>query len=100
MTNSDLAFDGTLAYAGNSRGFRVLDISEAENPVALSDFVCNGSQGDVSVYGGLLFRSVDTHQSSTACTSVNVTASTPGLTGTALTGPRPAYRARPRDRAG
>ncbi|WP_129668032.1 LVIVD repeat-containing protein [Phytoactinopolyspora endophytica] len=79
VTNSDLAFDGKLTYAGNSAGFRILNTSAPANPKVLADFSCNGSQGDVSVYGGLLFRSVDTPQSSTDCASENVTASTPGM---------------------
>lgn len=79
VVSSDLAFDGQIAYAGDSGGFRVFDISEPENPTVLADVACNGSQGDVSTFGGLLFRSVDTPQSSTACNSVNVTASTPGM---------------------
>jgi hypothetical protein len=77
-TQSDLAFDGKLAYAGNYVGFRVLDVSDPEAPVVISDFRCNGAQGDVSVYGGLLFQSVDTPQSSGACNSTNVSGTTPG----------------------
>jgi hypothetical protein len=64
FTQSDLAFDGTLAYAGNYNGFRVIDISDPEAPVVVSSLHCNGSQGDVSVYGDLLFSSVDTPQTS------------------------------------
>jgi hypothetical protein len=78
-TQTDLAFDGKLVYAGFIQGFRVVDASDPENPVVISDFRCNGSQSDVSVYGGLLFQSVDTPQSSGACDSTNVTASTPGM---------------------
>ncbi len=78
VTQSDLAFDGKLAYAGNYAGFRIFDVSQPDNPVLLSSFACNGAQGDVSVYGGLLFRSVDTPQSAAACNSTNSNASTPG----------------------
>jgi hypothetical protein len=77
--NSDLAFDGKLTYAGNYAGFRILNTASPANPKVLSDFLCNGAQGDVSVYDGLLFRSVDTPQSSTDCDSGNVTASTQGM---------------------
>lgn len=79
VTNSDLAFDGKLTYAGNYIGFRILDTSAPANPKVLADFRCNGAQGDVSVYGGLLFRSVDAPQSSAECDSVTVTASTAGM---------------------
>jgi hypothetical protein len=78
-TQTDLAFEGKLVYAGFVQGFRVIDASDPENPVVISDFRCNGSQSDVSVYGGLLFQSVDTPQSSGACNSTNTTASTPGM---------------------
>ena len=77
-TQSDLAFQGKYAYAGNYLGFRVIDVSDPEAPVVVSDFRCNGAQGDVSIWGNLLFQSVDTPQSSGACTSTNVSGTTPG----------------------
>jgi hypothetical protein len=79
FTNSDLAFDGNLLYAGDFGGFRIIDISSPARPRVLSEFDCNGAQGDVSVHGGLLFRSVDAPQSSEECDSTTVTASTPGM---------------------
>lgn len=57
--NSDLAFTGDYAIAGNYNGFQVYDISDPENPDLRSSFVCPGGQGDVSVYGNLLFMSVE-----------------------------------------
>ena len=80
-TQSDLTFDGRLVYAGNYLGFRVIDASDPENPVLLTDFRCNGAQSDVSVYGGLLFQSVDAPQSHGGCdsTGTGVTVSTPGM---------------------
>jgi hypothetical protein len=79
VTNSDLAFDGKLAYAGNYAGFRILDISSPARPRILADFHCNGAQGDVSIFEGLLFQSVDTPQSHPGCDSTNVTAATEGM---------------------
>lgn len=77
--NSDLAFKGTLAFAGHYGGFRVIDLAEPGEPVELADVHCNGPQGDVTVYGDLLFLSVDTPQSTVGCEgSTNVTASTEG----------------------
>lgn len=77
--NSDLAFKGTLAFAGHYGGFRVIDLSEPGNPVELADVHCNGPQGDVTVHGDLLFLSVDTPQSTADCEgSRNVTATTDG----------------------
>lgn len=78
-TQSDLAFDGRLVYAGNYQGFRVIDVSDPEAPRVVTDFRCNGAQGDISVYRGLAFQSVDTPQSKGGCDSTNVTASTPGM---------------------
>ena len=73
-TNSDLAFWGNLAYAGNYRGFRILDISMPA-PRTIVDFACNGPQNDVSVYemGGkrFLFQSIDTAQTAEDCSSAN-----------------------------
>lgn len=77
-TQSDLAFDGTLAYSGTYDGFRVIDISDPEAPVQLLHYICPGSQGDVSFYGGLLFLSVDGARSDATCASQAVPASTPG----------------------
>jgi hypothetical protein len=79
VRQSDLAFDGTLAYAGNYAGFRVIDVSDPEAPREVSKVTCNGPQGDVSVYRGLVFQSVDNPQSSAACNSTTVTAATPGM---------------------
>jgi hypothetical protein len=73
-TNSDLAFWGNLAYAGNYGGFRILDISSDE-PRTVVDKACNGPQNDVSVHemGGkrFLFQSVDTAQTAEDCSSAN-----------------------------
>lgn len=77
-TQSDLAFDGNLAYAGNYDGFRVIDFSEKEAPVVMTDFRCSGAQGDVSIYRGLLFSSVDGPRSNNTCNSTSVSASTAG----------------------
>jgi hypothetical protein len=68
-TNSDLAFWGNYAAAGNYGGWRILDISKPANPVVLTDVTCRGPQGDVSFYQAknrlLLFVSVDTPQTVT-----------------------------------
>src|SRR5262245_32228458 len=59
FVNSDLAFSGDNAIVGGFNGFQVYDISDAANPTLRSAFVCPGGQGDVSVYGDLLFMSVE-----------------------------------------
>jgi hypothetical protein len=57
--NSDLAFTGNYAISGNYNGFQVYDISNSAAPELKGTFVCPGGQGDVSVYGDLLFMSVE-----------------------------------------
>ena len=51
--NSDLAFSGKYAYAGNYEGFSVYDISRPTKPRLVSQVVCPGSQNDISVHGKL-----------------------------------------------
>lgn len=68
--NTDLAFWGNLAIQGRYDGFRVLDIRAPGNPRELVYFKCVSAQGDVGVYGNLVFRSVDTPQVTDQCTEV------------------------------
>lgn len=68
--NSDLAFQGTYAYAGNYEGFMVYDISTPEAPKVVSQVVCPGSQNDISVSGNLLVLSVDSSRSNNTCDNV------------------------------
>jgi PA domain/LVIVD repeat len=61
--NSDLAFWGKRAYQGTYSGFRIVDVSDPENPVQITNYAdCSpgttqGNQGDVIVWGNLLVRS-------------------------------------------
>lgn len=59
FVNSDLAFTGDRAIVGSFNGFQVYDLSDPKAPVLAGSFVCPGGQGDVSVYGDLLFMSVE-----------------------------------------
>lgn len=59
FVNSDLAFTGDHAIVGNFNGFQVYDVADPEAPTLRGSFVCPGGQGDVSVYGNLLFMSVE-----------------------------------------
>lgn len=68
-TQSDLAFWGRFAFAGSYNGFRILDIADPARPVQLRNVGCHGAQGDVSVWNGLLFVSVDRPQTSAQCAS-------------------------------
>ena len=57
--NSDLAFRGHFAAQGNYSGFQLWDIADPAHPALVSVVVCPGAQGDVSVYGNLLFLSAE-----------------------------------------
>jgi hypothetical protein len=59
FSNSDLAFSGTLVFIGNFNGFNTYDIETPKKPQLFASVVCPGGQGDVSVYGHLLFMSVE-----------------------------------------
>jgi hypothetical protein len=68
-TNSDLAFQGKYAFAGNYDGFRVFDISDPKQPKTVAQVLCPGSQNDISVSGDLLFLSTDSSRSDDSCNS-------------------------------
>src|SRR3712207_4542600 len=67
VAGSDLAFWGRYAYAGNYEGFRIIDIARPASPRVLADVRCFGPQNDVSVWGDLLFLSVDEPLDSPRC---------------------------------
>jgi hypothetical protein len=57
VTHSDLAFTGRYAIQGNYDGYQIFDISNPRSPVIYHEYVCRGSQSDVSVYKNLIFDS-------------------------------------------
>src|SRR5262245_8806767 len=59
FANSDLAFSGSLVFIGNFNGFNLYDIETPKKPQLFTSIVCPGGQGDLSVYGHLLFMSVE-----------------------------------------
>ncbi len=59
FANSDIAFSGQRMVIGNYHGFNAYDIESAKSPRLLASVVCPGGQGDVSIYGNLLFMSVE-----------------------------------------
>src|SRR5690606_30563316 len=67
FVTSDLAFGGNYAYMGNFNGFNIIDISDPANPTIVTSVVCPGGQGDVSVYGNLLFMSVEESRARVDC---------------------------------
>jgi hypothetical protein len=68
FANSDMAFQGDYAFVGNFNGFNIYDISDPSNPVLRTSVVCPGGQGDLSVYGNLLFMSVEETRAKIDCT--------------------------------
>ena len=59
FANSDFAFQGTHLFQGNFYGVNIFDISNPANLSLVTSLVCPGGQGDPSVYGNLLFMSVE-----------------------------------------
>jgi hypothetical protein len=59
FANSDLAFQGNHVFLGNFSGFNIYDVENTRKPRAVASIICPGGQGDVSVYGHLLFMSVE-----------------------------------------
>ncbi|MFE1350146.1 LVIVD repeat-containing protein, partial [Streptomyces sp. NPDC058757] len=73
--NTDLAFQGRYAFAGNYDGFRIFDISDPKSPKTVAQVLCPGSQNDISVSGDLLFLSTDSSRSDDSCASTTQPAS-------------------------
>jgi hypothetical protein len=59
FANSDMAFSVNRAFLGNFHGFNIYDIEDPKKPRLAASVVCPGGQGDMSVYGNLLFMSVE-----------------------------------------
>ena len=66
-TNSDLAFKDNYSIVGNYQGFQVYNVEDPNNPNLQVSVVCPGGQGDVSVYGDLLFMSVQERRARLDC---------------------------------
>ncbi len=59
FANTDLAFSGSHAVVGSFHGFNAYDVENPSKPRLAASIVCPGGQGDVSIYGNLLFMSVE-----------------------------------------
>ena len=57
--NSDLAFSGNHLFVGNYNGINFYDVDNPAQIKIMTSLVCPGGQGDVSVYGHLLFMSAE-----------------------------------------
>ncbi len=58
-TNSDLAFSHNHLFVGNYNGINFYDIDNPKKIALKTSLLCPGGQGDVSVYGHLLFMSAE-----------------------------------------
>jgi hypothetical protein len=65
--NSDLAFSGNHLFVGNYNGINFYDIDNPAKTTLKTSLVCPGGQGDVSVYGHLLFMSAEAMNGRTDC---------------------------------
>ncbi|MBX3133503.1 MAG: hypothetical protein KF689_08990 [Gemmatimonadaceae bacterium] len=72
FSNTDLAFRGNLLFQGNYHGFQAFDVSDPRNPQLRLSVVCPGGQGDVSVYGNLVFMSVEQTRGRLDCGTTGV----------------------------
>src|SRR6185503_460261 len=58
-TNPDFALRGNHLFVGNYNGINFYDIDSPGKTKLVTSLVCPGGQGDVSVYGHLLFMSAE-----------------------------------------
>ena len=65
--NSDLALQGDFAFVGSFNGIQIYDVSDPTSPTVRTSIVCPGGQGDPSVYGNLLFMSVEESRARVDC---------------------------------
>lgn len=68
FAGSDLAFTGDHVIHGNFGGFQIIDVSDPDNPTLRTQVICPGGQGDASVFGDLLFISVEQTRAQEDCT--------------------------------
>jgi hypothetical protein len=78
FANSDLAFRGHDVFVGNFHGFNTYDVENARRPQLVASIVCPGGQGDVSIYGNLLFMSVEQTRGRVDCGTQGVQAPVSG----------------------
>ncbi len=80
FANSDLAFQGNRLFQGNFYGMSIYDISDPAKASLLTNIVCPGGQGDVSVYKNLMFMSVEMANGRVDCSAAGFPIqTTPGL---------------------
>jgi hypothetical protein len=90
FANSDFAFQGTHLFQGNFYGINFYDISNPAKVSLITSLVCPGGQGDVSVYGHLLFMSVEMPNGRLDCGSQGFPPNPPPAAGHEHDAPLPA----------
>ncbi len=79
-TNSDLAFDTKYLFNGNYSGVNIYSLADPAHLKLITSIVCPGGQGDVSVYGHLLFMSVEAANGRMDCGTQGFATSEPAPT--------------------
>src|SRR5207249_10658333 len=74
FANSDLAFSRDRLIMGSFHGFNMYNVEDPRKARLLVSVVCPGGQGDVSVYGNLLFMSVEQSRGRIDCGTQGVEA--------------------------
>jgi hypothetical protein len=74
FANSDLAFKGVNVVMGNFHGFNTYNVEDARRPKLVASIACPGGQGDVSIWGNLLFMSVEQTRGRVDCGTQGVAA--------------------------
>ncbi|WP_339746526.1 hypothetical protein [uncultured Maricaulis sp.] len=72
FANTDVAFSGNRIVLGNWHGFNVFEAEGDAEPQLVLSVVCPGGQGDVSIHGNLVFRSVEDRRARLDCTGVEI----------------------------
>jgi hypothetical protein len=73
FANSDIAFQGAHVFLGNFTGFNFFDIEDPRKARIRMSRVCPGGQGDLSVFGKLMFMSVEEGRGRVDCGTQGVT---------------------------
>ncbi len=67
FANTDLAFGGNRVIVGGYHGFNVYDLHQPDRPKLAFSVVCPGGQGDISLFGNLVFVSVEQNAARIDC---------------------------------
>ncbi|HET7482504.1 MAG TPA: hypothetical protein VFK89_06535, partial [Actinomycetota bacterium] len=79
VTGTDFAFQGNLVVAGSYQGIGLYRITPgAPYLKQIGSLHCEGGQGDVSIWGNLVFMSVDSARVGPECTTKDMAPADPG----------------------